>query len=362
MSFHLLNFYLKTGRFLAITPPSTEIREHSKCRQIYQVLMIVGLVMGTLGSTYYYKEAFSDFNFVKIAALILAEWMLCAFSCRIIVEASRMRGWRRLIKDLKETSCLVQDEEVHTRKVLFKFLGPQIIFWVCCICNVWFAVSVVGVIFIKFSSVEIFEIYFFYTLYICTLLEMIRKRYEGLRRRYEHRFLRNRRHLVQMSGLACSLNKIVDTFNDNFGYSLVLLICYVTLESLNYLDFNLEEYSNEYLIELFVSQVLSVLLLFVPTLMMILTCDNIVEESQKIIFLVSHSTLGIVDCEMRQDLDRLLTILTTSVPHFTAARFFSINKSTIFSIFGTVTSFLIIMLTLDPTQPNCIVKTNLTET
>ncbi|KAH0820891.1 hypothetical protein GEV33_001900 [Tenebrio molitor] len=288
-----------------------KIREHSKCRQIYQVLMIVGLVMGTMGSMYFYKEAFSDFNFVKIAALILSEWMLCAFSCRIIVEASRMRGWRRLIKNLKETSCLVQDEEVHTRKVLFKFLGPQIIFWVCCICNDWFAVSVVG-----------------------------------------------------MSGFACSLNKIVDTFNDNFGYSLVLLICYVTLESLNYLDFNLEsqEYSNAYLIELFVSQVLSVLLLFVPTLMMILTCDNIVEESQKIIFLVSHSSLGIVDCEMRQDLDRLLTILTTSVPHFTAARFFSINKSTIFGIFGTVTSFLIIMLTLDPTQPNCIVKTNLTET
>jgi hypothetical protein len=267
MSFHLLNFYLKTGRFLAITPPSTEIREHSKCRQIYQVLMIVGLVMGTMGSMYFYKEAFSDFNFVKIAALILSEWMLCAFSCRIIVEASRMRGWRRLIKNLKETSCLVQDEEVHTRKVLFKFLGPQIIFWVCCICNDWFAVSVVGVIFIKFSSVEILEIYlrFFYTLYICTLLEMIRKRYKGLRRRYEHTFFRNRRHLVQMSGFACSLNKIVDTFNDNFGYSLVLLICYVTLESLNYLDFNLEsqEYSNAYLIELFVSQVLSVLLLFV---------------------------------------------------------------------------------------------------
>jgi hypothetical protein len=277
MSFHLLNFYLKTGRFLAITPPSTEIREHSKCRQIYQVLMIVGLVMGTMGSMYYYKEAFSDFNFVKIAALVLSEWMLCAFSCRIIVEASRMRGWRSLIKDLRETSCLVQDEEVHTRKVLFKFLGPQIIFWVCSIYDYWFAVSVVGMIYIKLSSVEILEIYlrFFYTLYICTLLEMIRKRYQGLRRRYEHRFLRNRRHLVQMSGLACSLNKIVDTFNDNFGYSLVLLICYVTLESLNYLDFNLqvEGYSNENLIHIVVTQVLSVLLLFV-SLPIIVTCLN----------------------------------------------------------------------------------------
>ncbi|CAH1378834.1 hypothetical protein MTP99_002616 [Tenebrio molitor] len=103
MSFHFLNIYLKTGRFLAITPPSKEIREHSKCRQIYQVLMIVGFVMGTLGSTYYYKDVFSDINFVKIAAAILSGWMLCAFSCRIIVEASRMRGWRRLIKDLKET-------------------------------------------------------------------------------------------------------------------------------------------------------------------------------------------------------------------------------------------------------------------
>jgi hypothetical protein len=65
--------------------------------------MIVGFVMGTLGSTYYYKDVFSDINFVKIAAAILSGWMLCAFSCRIIVEASRMRGWRRLIKDLKET-------------------------------------------------------------------------------------------------------------------------------------------------------------------------------------------------------------------------------------------------------------------
>jgi hypothetical protein len=277
MSFHLLNIYLKTGRFLVITPPSTEIREHSKCRQIYQVLMIVGLVMGTMGSMYYYQEAYSDLNFVKLAATILAGWMLCAFSCRIIMEASRMRGWRSLIKDLRETSCLVQDEEVHTRKVLFKFLGPQIIFWVCSIYDYWFAVSLVGMIYIKLSSVEILEIYlrFFYTLYICTLLEMIRKRYQGLRRRYEHTFFRNRRHLVQMSRFACSLNKVVDTFNDNFGYSLVLLICYVTLESLNYLDFNLqvEGYSNENLIHIVVTQVLSVLLLFV-SLPIIVICLN----------------------------------------------------------------------------------------
>jgi hypothetical protein len=265
MSFHSLNIYLKTGRFLAITPPSTETRENSRCRQIHQVLMIVGLVLKPAGLIYFYSDNSSNFNFVKLAVCILAGWLRRAYSCRIIVEAAKVRSWRRLIEGLKETSCLVQDEDVQTRKVLFKFLGLQIIFWTCCIYRNWFSVSVLGVIYLKLYSVEIFETYlqFFYTLYINTLLEMIRKRYEGLRRRYEHR--QNLTHLVQMCRFACSLKKVVDAFNDNFGYSLVLLICFTTLETLDYLDFNLqkEEYINENLIHMVVTQVLCLLILFV---------------------------------------------------------------------------------------------------
>ncbi|KAH0815109.1 hypothetical protein GEV33_007682 [Tenebrio molitor] len=178
-------------------------------------------------------------NFVKIGICILAEWIWCAFSCRIIVEASRVRSRRWLVEGLKETSYLMQDEDVQTRKFLFNFLGLQIIFCVCSIYIHQSTVSVVGVIFLELFSVEIFETYllFFHTLYITTLLEMIRKRYEGLRRRYERRFVQNGPHLVQMSCIACSLNKAVDTFNDNFGYSLALLICFTPLEILNYLEF-----------------------------------------------------------------------------------------------------------------------------
>jgi hypothetical protein len=150
-----------------------------------------------------------------------------------------VRSWSRLVEGLKETSYLVQDEDVQTRKFLFNFLGLQIIFCVCSIYIHWFSVSVVGLIFLELFSVEIFETYllFFHTLYITILLEMIRKRYEGLRRRYERRFVQNGPHLVQMSRIACSLNKAVDAFNDNFGYSLPLLICFTPLEILNYLEF-----------------------------------------------------------------------------------------------------------------------------
>jgi hypothetical protein len=267
MSFPSLNIYLKMGRFLAITPPSTDTEAPSRCRQMHQVLMIVGLVMAPVGAMDYYRDHSSNYNFVKIAVCILAGWLRCAFSCRIIVEASKERNWRRLVEGLKETSYLVQDEEVQTRKVVFKFLGPQIIFWACTIYRNWFSVALVGVKYLKWFSVEIFETYlqFFYTLYICTLLEMIRKRYEGLRRRYEHRFFQNMSHLVQMSRFACSLNKPVDAFNDNFGYSLSLLICFTTLQILDGLDFNvqLEDYGNENLIHMIVTQVLCLLILFV---------------------------------------------------------------------------------------------------
>jgi hypothetical protein len=91
-------------------------------------------------------------------------------------------------------------------------------------------------------------------------------------------------------------------------------------------------------------------------------CDVIVEESQKIIFLVSHSTPNIVDCEKHEDLDRFFNIPATNLPDFSAARLFSINRPTILSILGTVTSPPTVLVTFDPTQPNCIANPNLTET
>jgi hypothetical protein len=93
----------------------------------------------------------------------------------------------------------------------------------------------------------------------------------------------------------------------------------------------------------------------------ILKCDDILEGSRKITLLVSHSTLEVVDCEKREGLDRFFNTLTTSLPDFSAARFFSIGRSTILSIFGTVTSFLVVLVTFDPDQPGCVVKTNISE-
>jgi hypothetical protein len=266
MSFHLLNIFLKTGRLLAITPPSTETKENNRCRQMHQVLMIVGIVVGVIVSTYY-KNFYLQYNLAKITVCLLTDCVLCAFCCRIIVEASRVRSWRGLVDGLEETASLVQDEDAQTSKVVFKFLGLQVVFWGCTIYIQTYWVTILGMLQLKQYSVEILETYiqFFYTFYICTVLEMIRKRYESLRRLYEHRFVQNGPNLVQMSRFVCSLKKVVNAFNDNFGYSLILLICFTTLQFLNYLDYNLQshEYGKENLTQVIIAQVLAILISFV---------------------------------------------------------------------------------------------------
>jgi hypothetical protein len=44
-----------------------------------------------------------------------------------------VRSWRGLVDGLEETASLVQDEDVQTSKVVFKFLGLQGVFWACTI-------------------------------------------------------------------------------------------------------------------------------------------------------------------------------------------------------------------------------------
>jgi hypothetical protein len=266
MSFQLLNIFLKTGRLLAITPPSTQTTENSRCRQMHQVLMVVGIVVGVMVSTYY-KNFYLQYNLAKITVCLLTDCVLCAFCCRIIVEASRVDSWRELVDGLEETSSLVQDEDFRPSKVLFKFLGLQFIFWFCTIYINIYWMTIVGMLQLKQYSVEILEYYiqFFYTFYIYTVLEMIRKRYEGLRRLYQHKFIKNGPNFVQMSRFVCSLKKVVNAFNDNFGYSFILLICFTTFQFLNYLDYNLqsEEYGKENLTQVIVTQIISIVLSFV---------------------------------------------------------------------------------------------------
>ena len=91
-------------------------------------------------------------------------------------------------------------------------------------------------------------------------------------------------------------------------------------------------------------------LLQIPTSMLLLKCDNIMEESEDIIFVVSKSSTKLTDPRIREEIDRFGHILATNLPQFSAARFIFLGRSTILSIFGTVATFFIVLVTFEPKE------------
>jgi hypothetical protein len=81
----------------------------------------------------------------------------------------------------------------------------------------------------------------------------------------------------------------------------------------------------------------------VGLLVILFLCDTIQKEFEKILTLTYKlDTLGILnqDCDIREFRDAIQDYR----PSFTAARFFCINRKTIFSVLNSLTTFFIVMI------------------
>ncbi|KAJ3652296.1 hypothetical protein Zmor_018274 [Zophobas morio] len=347
MSFELLNSYLKVGKYLSITPTSIETDKISKFRQVHQVLMILFIITCVMISVYL-RNFYLEYNLAKVTVCLLTDIVLCVFCCRVIVEASKVLEWAELINGLKNTSYLLEENNKGKEKrIQWKFVLPQVFFCINAIYITHFWFSIVGLIQLEQYGFELLENYiqFFYTFYVHTILEMIRQRYEALKRQVD-----DYKNVDQMGHSACILMDTVNRFNRSFGWSLLLLIAFTTLQFLNYMEYNLQsqEYGKENVYQVVISQILSILVSFVPTSMLLLKCNRITEESEDIVFLVSKSGTRILDLKIREKADRFGDILARNLPQFSAARFFALGRSTILSIFGTVATFFIVLVTFAP--------------
>jgi hypothetical protein len=81
----------------------------------------------------------------------------------------------------------------------------------------------------------------------------------------------------------------------------------------------------------------------VITLSNIFLCDSVTSEVNKILsvaYSLDKHSLG----DGRNDLTKFIDVVKDNFPTFSAARFFDINRSTIFGIFDATITFLIVMI------------------
>ena len=269
MCFKLLNTYLIVGKYFALTPPSIETDKNTKFRQIHQVFMTL-LTISCVTMSVYFRGFYLQYNLAKITVCLLTDIVLCMFCCRIVFETSKVQQWIELINCLKQTTCLLEEtDNGKERRIQWKFIVPQVVFWIISIYITVYWYTILGVLQLEQYGFEVLQNYvqLFYTFYVHTIIEMIQRRYKALKHHFERRFLANDKNLNQMGHYACTLKETVNTFNRIYGWSLLLLITFTTLQFLNYLEYNLQsqEYGTENVTQTIIAQVLAILLSFVGT-------------------------------------------------------------------------------------------------
>jgi hypothetical protein len=84
----------------------------------------------------------------------------------------------------------------------------------------------------------------------------------------------------------------------------------------------------------------------------IFLCDRVEQEAEKILAAAHKRTNALSELGEREneELRQLISVLKDNFPTFSAARFFNINKKTIFVICNAIVTFLIVSIQLDTTQ------------
>ncbi|KAJ3652318.1 hypothetical protein Zmor_018296 [Zophobas morio] len=363
MCFKLLNTYLKVGKFFALTPPSIETDKNTTFRKILQVFMILLIITCVTISMYFRNTLYLQYNLAKITVCLLTDFVLCLFCCRTVFETSKVSQWIELINCLKQTSCLIEEtDNKKEERIQWKFIVPQVAFWIISIFTTIYWFTFMGVLIFEQYGFEVLQNYiqWFYTFYVHTIIGMIQQRYEALKHHFENSFGTDNKNLNQMGYYACTLKETVNRFNSLYGWSLLLLITLTTLQFLNYLEYNLQsqEFGTKNVTQTRITHVLTMLLSFIPTVMLLLKCDNVMDEFENIVFLESKSSTQLLDPRIREEVDRFGHILATNLPQFSAARFIVLGRTTLLGIFGTVASFFIVITTFEPkTRSNILEAT-----
>ncbi|RZC41410.1 7tm 7 domain containing protein, partial [Asbolus verrucosus] len=357
MSFKLLKVMFTVGKFLVITPSRIEMGEDAFPRKAHVFLMIGLVTAGLLASSIYRGPYYMEYIPMKMATQILLDASLYMLNIYSILTTIRKKPqWCRLIKNLKKT----QNISIGETQNYWWFALANAIFWVIQFYESFIFTKMMGVGFYAQYGVEYVQLYlqFFIYFLLQVFLKMFKSRYQSITKTLSDELYLmvqlQRRPLVREGHSLTYLNKIkhnicvlketVDTFNDIFGWPIVFIITFTSLQVLIYLQ-GLFVRSRRTL-ETIIYNVAVILWHCAATFFNIFLCDSVSHEGQKILTLAYSMEKYLLKQgeNENEELSRFISVVKDNYPNFSAARFFSVDRTTVFGIFDAIITFLIVMI------------------
>ncbi|RZC40630.1 7tm 7 domain containing protein [Asbolus verrucosus] len=143
--------------------------------------------------------------------------------------------------------------------------------------------------------------------------------------------------------------KSVDIFNDIFGWPLLFITTFTTLQVLIYLQIIFVKAFNT--IQLIIYSFSYMFWHCTGTFYNMLLCDAVLCEFEEILA-VAHSLEKYFISENRknEELRKFIKVVKDNFPSFSAARFFNVGKTTVLGISNAIISFLIVMIQFEINQ------------
>ncbi|KAJ3620274.1 hypothetical protein MTP99_004240 [Tenebrio molitor] len=196
----------------------------------------------------------------------------------------------------------------------------------------------------------------FYVVLRCIILEMLLCRYQhqnylvlqaGSRAHFHNLF----KILTKIKRNLLLMKTAIDLFNDIFGWTTLLNIFSISVRTLIHIDIFITKGSSLYLTTNTASilntlyQITLLLIIWSGVLANVLLCDSVVQKHAQLLVLVSELETNYQGVSsVNQQLNSLLNTIEHLRPKFEAARFFSVDKTILFTVLYSIVTFLLVII------------------
>ncbi|EFA05781.1 gustatory and pheromone receptor 39a [Tribolium castaneum] len=337
---NLLRLIVTIGEFFAMTPSRPKTRA-----KIYALCVVTALVTPSALSIIYYRQPiYAKISETKSIVAMVMGTIVNAFSCYTVLAPvlCKRQQYCQLMSKLLGNHQLVYN--CHT---FGRFLAPNLTYLLVALYSGYVWTDILGFGYFREYLAEAVQLYFqfYYTYFLCVIVCIFRGKYRNINLLLTEQ-LQNRRFFAKkMEGLVCSIKELNMIFNEFFGWPIIMIILYSSLMVLNYIDevFNNNfGYDKKQYIGVVVANVGVAFMINVGTVTLILSCDAVLEEV-KTTLLLAYKIRQVFPNE-KKNISEFINVVLNNYPDFSAAGFFSINKTTLLQIIGNVTTFFIIII------------------
>jgi hypothetical protein len=253
MDFEIITKIFAIGKYLALTPAGTTNVSPTLFQKLYVVFVFSVYIAGIVINFYSRNSLYLNLPTMQLVlrVLLTADLLAHSYYSIIVVGLFKRHKWIVLIKNLKS----VENKNSTIRWYYLLFVWSHILLLLVTTFIFYAWIKRLGLEFFKIYLGEYLQMYalFFNTLLCRIVLKMILTRYRHQSTLMSHLVGKKNPQLhilIKVKNNLVKLRQTVDSFNDLFGWTILLNVMFVALRSLIYFDLVLRLNKDEYALQI----------------------------------------------------------------------------------------------------------------